>query len=123
MNCADLMIRDLPAVKPSDTARDTARRMRDHNLGILPVCDRHGHLLGAVTDRSMTFGIIAGDHPAMTHVREVMSSEHPRCRETDDISIAAAQLASHDQAVLVTDSEGRYRGLIRHSDLAGATAH
>jgi CBS domain-containing protein len=124
MNCADVMTKDVPLAQPSDTARDAARRMRERNLGVLPVCDRTGRVLGAVTDRDMTYRIIADDHPATTHIREVMTAAYPSCLESDDISVAARHLAEHEhRPLLVTDAAGRFRGLISDANLSKRSAY
>jgi CBS domain-containing protein len=96
--------------------------MRERNLGVLPVCDRAGRVLGAVTDRDMTYRIIADDHPATTHIREVMSAAYPSCLESDDVSVAARHLVEHDhRPLLVTDASGRFRGLISDANLTKAS--
>jgi CBS domain-containing protein len=100
-------------VRPSDTARDAARRMRDLGVGFLPVCDSGGRVIGGVTARDMAIRLIAEDHPATTHIREVMTHEYPTCLETDDGAIAARRMAeSHQRPVLVTDAAGLLRGVI-----------
>lgn len=119
MNCADVMTKDVPRAQPSDTARDAARWMRERNLGVLPVCDRSGRVLGAVTDRDMAYRIIADDHPATTHVREVMTATYPSCLESDDVSVAVRHLAEHEhRPLLVTDATGNFRGLISDANLS-----
>ncbi len=40
MKCQDIMERDVECVSPRDTVEDAAIRMRDEDVGFLPVCDQ-----------------------------------------------------------------------------------
>ena len=40
MRCQDLMKKNLECASPQDTVQTAARRMRDTNIGFLPVCDQ-----------------------------------------------------------------------------------
>jgi CBS domain-containing protein len=55
--------------------RDAAIKMRDQDLGALPVGDQ-GRLIGMVTDRDIVVRAVAADRSAATTaVREVMSED------------------------------------------------
>lgn len=110
MNCGEAIDRSPKHVLPSDTARDTARRMRDENLSFLPVCDATGHPIGGISDRDMALRLIAEDHPATTHVFEVMDRNYPTARETDELTQTVAR--AHERPVIVTDAGGKLRGVI-----------
>jgi CBS domain-containing protein len=105
------MDRNRAFVLPSDTARDVARRMRDEELSFLPVCDNAGRVVGGITDRDMAVRLIAEDHPATTHVLEVMRRDYPTAMENDDLAVAIDR--AHERPVLVTDASGQLRGVIK----------
>ena len=46
----DLMVSDVVTIGPESTLAEAARRMRDHNVGILPVVV-NGQVAGVITDR------------------------------------------------------------------------
>jgi CBS domain-containing protein len=123
MKCADVMTKDPAFATPADTARDTARRMRALNVNVLPVCDALGRLVGTVSDRDMVWRLVANDHPATTHIREVMSPEYVACLDTDETSAAARCFAHAEPApLLVTDAAGRLCGTIAPEALERARA-
>jgi hypothetical protein len=71
----DLMVRDVVTIDPAVTLAEAATRMRDHNVGILPVVV-HGKLAGVVTDRDLVVRALAeGADPTLTVVGEFASAE------------------------------------------------
>ncbi len=56
MLCSEVMKTDVECVSPNTSVREAARKMRDNNVGFLPVCDGHMRVLGTVTDRCATRG-------------------------------------------------------------------
>ena len=58
-----LTLRHLPArVTAEDEVRVAAARMRELGIGFLPVCDRGGRMIGALTDRDIAVRLVAGHH-------------------------------------------------------------
>lgn len=55
----DLMTPDVVSVAPADTLEVAARRMRDADVGALPVVDGEGAVVGIVTDRDIVVSAIA----------------------------------------------------------------
>jgi len=53
MQVRDIMTRSVESVSPDDTLQVAARKMRDLDVGPLPVCDGQ-RLAGMVTDRDIT---------------------------------------------------------------------
>src|SRR4051812_42374157 len=49
MLCSEIMKSAIECVSPNDTAEVAAQRMRDHNIGLLPVCTRELKVVGTVT--------------------------------------------------------------------------
>jgi len=71
----DLMVCDVVTVDPAVTLAEAARRMRDHNVGILPVII-NGELAGVITDRDLVVRALAeGADPELTLVGEFASAE------------------------------------------------
>ena len=60
-------------VQPGDTLQRAAEKMKELDVGSLPVCDG-GQLVGMITDRDITIRAVArGSEPATATVSEVMT--------------------------------------------------
>ena len=119
MRCQDMMKRDVQCVSPADTAQDAAMRMRDENIGFLPVCDQNRQVLGTITDRDLALRVIAEGRPASTAVKELMTDEVIACRPEDDLRRAEELMARHRKSRIMCVSEsGVLAGVISLSDIA-----
>ena len=119
MLCSDLMKTDVECVSPQTWLRDAARRMRDQNVGFLPVCDEQMRVVGVVTDRDIAVRAVADDLPAATPVGEIMTLEVIACRPDDDAREARELMARHQKSRIMCLSEsGRIEGVISLSDIA-----
>ena len=75
-------------VEPGDTLQCAAEKMRELDVGSLPVCD-NGHLAGVITDRDITIRAVAkgSDTAAMT-VREFVPALTVSFRPGNKIIVA-----------------------------------
>ncbi len=120
MQCAEVMKSDVVTVNPGDTVHIAARRMRDADVGFLPVCDGEGKVLGTLTDRDVAIRLVADDLPGATcTVENIMSREVIACRPADEIAHVEQLMAEYRKSrILVTDEAGRLFGVISLSDVA-----
>lgn len=119
MRCEEIMKRDLECVSPRDTVEDAARKMRDENLGFLPVCDQSKKVLGTLTDRDIAIRLVAEKRSGDTLVEDVMTEEVVACRPKDDVLEAQRAMAEkHKSRIMCLDDAGRLVGVISLSDLA-----
>ena len=119
MRCEEIMKRDVECVEPTKPVQDAARRMRDANIGFLPVCDPSRKVLGAITDRDIAVRIVADGRPPTTAVGDVMTREVIACRPDDDVRRAEQLMGRHHKSRMIcTDEEGRLLGVISLSDIA-----
>ena len=58
MQVQEIMTQPGDTIDPSTTSREAARRMRDENIGALPVRE-NGELIGMVTDRDIVARAVA----------------------------------------------------------------
>src|SRR5690606_25743783 len=86
--CQEIMKRDIECLTSADAAHHAASRMRDQNIGFLPVCDDEMKVLGTVTDRDIAIRLVAEQRPLDTTVDQIMTREIVACRPDDDISDA-----------------------------------
>ena len=120
MRCMDVMKKNLFIVGPDDTVQVAAERMRNTNVGFLPVTDKDGRVIGTLTDRDIALRVAAADRLASSClVGEVMTSEVVSCRATDDLTKAEELMAEHLKSrMLVTNDEGHLQGVLSLSDIA-----
>jgi CBS domain-containing protein len=119
MLCQDIMKRTVEFVLPSETAQVAARRMKQTNIGFLPVCDDARKVLGTITDRDLAMRVLAEDRPATTRVEELMTRENVSCRPSDDVRWAERLMAKHHKSrIMCVDERGSLVGVISLSDIA-----
>jgi CBS domain-containing protein len=120
MRCSEIMTSQLECAGPDETVGSIARRMRNRNVGIIPVCDERHRVLGTITDRDLVLRVLAADTiDASTTARSVMSTNVITCRPEDDLQTAEQLMSSFKiSRVLCTEIDGRLRGVISLSDLA-----
>src|SRR5205823_4352147 len=77
---ADIMTRSIATVQRDETLQAAAERMREMDVGSLPVLDGKA-IAGMVTDRDITVrGVAAGMIPQESRVADVMTEEIRWCR-------------------------------------------
>jgi CBS domain-containing protein len=115
----DVMTRGVEVVNPDVTAAEAARKMRDLNVGSLPVCDGQ-RLLGMVTDRDLSVRAMAeGKDPNSTPVRQVMSPEITWVFEDEPAEMAARTMRSNQiRRLPVLDRTDKLVGIVALGDLA-----
>jgi CBS domain-containing protein len=113
------MTRNVECVKPDDTIQTAARKMRDLDVGPMPICD-HDRLAGMVTDRDITVRAVAeGRDPTSCHVSEVMTPDVVYCFEDQDVADAADTMAARQiRRLLVLNRDKRLVGIVSLGDLA-----
>ncbi|HLA73602.1 MAG TPA: CBS domain-containing protein [Steroidobacteraceae bacterium] len=119
MLCKDIMNPDVECVAARTSVREAARKMRDRNVGFLPVCDESMRAIGAVTDRDITIRIVANEQKLTTPVEAAMSLDVIACLPEDDLNVARELMAQHHKSrIMCVNREGRLEGVISLSDIA-----
>jgi len=119
MQIADIMTRDVTLTDPNTTIRDAARKMRDENIGALPVGE-NDRLVGMVTDRDIAVRGVAEERaPGNCTVRECMSETVYYVFEDEDEARVADVMAEHQVRRLpVLNRDKRLVGIVAVADLA-----
>jgi CBS domain-containing protein len=119
MRCEDIMKEDVECVDPKESVQEAARRMRDANVGFLPVCDSSKKVLGAITDRDIAIRIVAEGRAPTTAAGDVMTREVVSCRPDADVRDAEQLMGTRQKSrMIVADEDGRLVGVISLSDIA-----
>ena len=119
MRISEIMTRDPELIDPNSSIRDAARRMRDEDIGALPVGE-NDRLIGMVTDRDIAVRGVAADRtPGTTTVRDVMSEKVFYCFEDDDVEDAARCMADNQVRRLpILNRDKRLTGIVALADIA-----
>jgi CBS domain-containing protein len=114
-----IMTRDLETVLPDDNLEWAARRMRDRDVGSLPVWDGR-RLVGIITDRDITVRATAqGGAPWEMRVRTIMTPDPVCCYEDQDVRSAARLMEEHQVRRLpVLRRDGGLAGIVALADLS-----
>jgi CBS domain-containing protein len=113
------MTSEVEVLSIGTSVREAARRMRDLNIGFMPVVDDAQQLIGVLTDRDIVVRLVADDRKTRTAVEEVMTEEVITCSPDDDVERAEALMSVNQKSRLVClDESGQVVGVISLSDLA-----
>ncbi len=115
----EIMTHRMESILPTATVREAARKMRDLNIGSLPVTE-NGKLIGMVTDRDICCRGVADDFdPIRTEVREIMSRDIAFCFSYDTVNDAVRQMGQrHIRRLAVLNSDKTMAGILSVDDLA-----
>jgi len=123
MRVQEVMTSGVECVQPDESIAATAQKMKDLDVGALPVCGDDGRLMGIVTDRDITTrATAAGCDPGMTCASEVMTPGIVYVFADQDVT-EAAQLMKENQIrrLPVLDRNKKLVGIISLGDLAVET--
>lgn len=70
MKIAEIMTTDVETCPPTVTIQDIAAKMREINVGSIPICEE-GRIVGIVTDRDIVLRCIAEELGADAPISEI----------------------------------------------------
>lgn len=119
MQVKDIMTPNAECISPDASLADAARKMRDLDVGPLPVCGQD-RLVGMITDRDIAVRAIAeGRDPKTTHVSDVMTEKIVYCFEDQDVGDASHLMQENQiRRLVVLSREKRLVGIVSLGDLA-----
>src|SRR5947207_468332 len=89
MKVSEIMCYGVECARPEDTIQTAAQKMRELDVGDLPVCDQD-ELVGMLTDRDITIRAVAKGHdPKKFLVRDCMTPKVITCFADQGVSEAA----------------------------------
>ncbi len=120
MKIREIMTSEVEVVHPDDTLQTAARKMRDRDIGFLPVMDG-GELIGVLTDRDLVLRAMADGLKLNTMVgRDIVTSPGIYCFDDQDVNEAAQLMQGHQirRLVILSRHDGSVLGVISLGDLA-----
>lgn len=139
LTCADMMSRDLVAIRPETTLRALAALFRQHRFKTLPVTDASGAYVGLINESDLLDHLRLDEKPAPSAIKALLTRKKPPATSISTagdliasgvqtavpetpIAVATGLLAdAHQQAVPIIN-EGRLAGLVTRSDLIAILA-
>jgi CBS domain-containing protein len=123
MRVSEVMTRGVECTRPDAPVREAAARMKDLDVGVLPVCGDNDRLVGMLTDRDVTVRATAeGSDPGATRVRDVMTPDVIYCFDDQDVAEAARLMKEHQvRRLVVLNRDKRLIGIVSLGDLAVET--
>ena len=115
----DVMVRNVQTIDAAMNLTQAAQRMRDANVGVLPVVDA-GRLRGIVTDRDLVIrGMDSGVDTSSMRVSDVATHSLVAARSDWALQRAMDTMSSHQIGRLpVIDDHDRVIGMVTLSSLA-----
>src|SRR5262245_15219505 len=115
----DVMVRDVQTLPASATIAEASRRMRDYNVGVLPIVEGE-RMRAVVTDRDLVVrGLATGLDPASARAIDCATREPIVARPDWSVDRALSTMAEHQVGRLpVVDDLERVVGIVTLSSLA-----
>lgn len=123
MKVRDIMHAGVTWVSPEATAKELARKMRDEDIGSIPVGE-NDRLVGMVTDRDIVCkGLADGKDIATLTARDLMTGPIVYCRTDEDVEDAARIMEEHAiRRLPVINENKRMVGMLSMGDIADAAS-
>jgi CBS domain-containing protein len=115
----EIMTADATCVGENDSILDAARKLRELEVGALPICGEDNRLKGMVTDRDITINVVAeGKDPESTKVSELAQGEVVTIGADDSIEELLRTMTEHAvRRVPVIDGHDLV-GIVSQADVA-----
>ncbi|MEP7152540.1 MAG: CBS domain-containing protein [Nitrospira sp.] len=114
----EIMTPSVEIISPKATTADAARKMKDLDVGAIPVCDGE-KLLGMITDRDLVLRVMAiSRDPVQALVSEAMTPGVVFCYEDEEAETAAELMAEKQiRRLPILARSNRLVGIVSLGDL------
>jgi CBS domain-containing protein len=109
---ADLMVKNVLTVEPSDTIGEAAEKMNDGNVGAVVVVEDMVRIVGIVTERDLMRAVAARARAAEARVRHWMTPDPVTIGPETSIEEAAEIMFSRNFRHLPVVKDGRPLGIV-----------
>ncbi|MBK7705684.1 MAG: CBS domain-containing protein [Acidobacteria bacterium] len=121
VRCSEIMTKSVSTVTPEMSLYEVAKRMKDGDIGVLPVIEGEtGKLVGIITDRDIVVRVVAeGKLVRETLVGEVMSRDVFTAKP-DDYAFEAIRTMGEKQVrrIPIVDDARILHGIVSIADIA-----
>lgn len=109
---ADLMVKDVLTVAPSDTIGEAAEKMNAANVGAVVVMEDFVRIVGIVTERDLLRAVAARARAAEARVRQWMTPNPVTIEPELTVDQAARIMFEHNFRHLPVVKDGRPLGIV-----------
>jgi CBS domain-containing protein len=119
MQIKEIMTRDVEVIRPEATLQEAAQKMRDLDVGAIPVCDGR-KLQGMLTDRDITIRATAeGANPKERRVQDTMTEDVYYCYENQSVEdVAMIMMDKQVRRIPVVNENRDLIGIVSLGDIA-----
>ena len=120
MKLQEIMTKDVIIIQPEDTLQTAAKKMRDHDIGFLPVYQGR-ELVGVLSDRDIVVRAVAESRDPNTLItRDLMTSPPVSCFEDQEVEDAARVMNQNQirRLVILKRADNALAGVVSLGDLA-----
>jgi CBS domain-containing protein len=115
----EIMTGGAECAQETETLTEAARKMRDLDVGALPICGEDNRLHGMITDRDITVGCVAGGgDPTSTTVKEFAGEKPVTIGADDSVENALRTMAEHGVRRLPVIDGHELIGMLTQADVA-----
>jgi len=115
----DIMTGGVECVDENENVQDAARKMRDLDVGSLPICGDDNRLKGMLTDRDIVIKVVAeGRDPAATRAGELASGEVVTIGADDPVDEILRTMKQHKVRRLPVVDGHDLVGVVSQGDVA-----
>ena len=115
----DVMTPDTQCIGENDSVVDAAKRLRDLNVGAMPICGEDDRLKGMLTDRDIVVKVLAeGKDPSSTRAGELGEGKPVTIGADDSLDEALRTMTEHKVRRLPVIDGHDLVGIISQADLA-----
>lgn len=113
----DIMTKDCVTLTPQNTIYEAAVKMKQHDIGFIPVIEGK-QLMGVITDRDIVLRGIAEKRPETTALNDVISKDVTTVASSTTIDEASKMMARDQIRRLPIVDGGELVGIVAIGDLA-----
>lgn len=114
----EVMSTDITVCTTDEELVEVASKMKEKNVGVLPVCGSNRELLGMVTDRDLVIRGYANKKSDTAKVNEVMSDELHSTSSDTTVEEASKLMAENQIRRLPIVENGKLVGIVSLGDLS-----
>lgn len=119
----EIMTKDVATVTLKDNVYEVACKMRDWNVGVIPVVDEKDDVIGVITDRDIVIRGLAEKRQGSAAIEQVMSRDIILGQPGMTVDEAAKIMAQHQIRRLPVVENGKLVGIVAIADMAVRQVH
>ncbi len=115
----DVMTSDCECIGEKETVQDAAKKLKELDVGSMPICGEDDRLKGMLTDRDIVVKVIAeGQDPAATTAGQLGEGKPVTIGADDSIDEALRTMAEHKVRRLPVIDGHQLVGIVAQADIA-----